>query len=321
MFFAFYNGYSGLGFYATTLDTFFNAAWTSWPVLLSTPQDRLIEKETIYANPTVYQHSVASSEFNIRTFSGIAILAICHAAINYFVPAYALDMAAGEHEATPGLWLMSSLSFTCVVITVTVELAIRTVCYFNFTTPVLVLSFVFYFLCLVLLGSATSFAYNVDGVLYGMIEEMLNLPVAYACCIITPCMCATFTALERTVSRWLNPSHVQLVQEMEMQLFKERAGRRGKDTSLRSASQAKDLEVCGQHDLTKRLSNVNQLERRESDYTGYAFSETDSGGGSHAREMVSKRSSAPMSAAATPEPPVGKDEEEGGEPLSETGAI
>ena len=52
MFFAFFNGYSGLGFYATLLDMFFNAAWTSWPVLLSTPQDRIIEKKTIYANPT-----------------------------------------------------------------------------------------------------------------------------------------------------------------------------------------------------------------------------------------------------------------------------
>merc|ERR1711871_1732382 len=57
MFFAFYNGYSGLGFFATILDMLFNAAWTSWPVLLSTPQDRYIEKNTVYANPTVYQHT------------------------------------------------------------------------------------------------------------------------------------------------------------------------------------------------------------------------------------------------------------------------
>jgi hypothetical protein len=102
MFFAYFNGYSGLGFYATLLDTFFNAAWTSWPVLLSTPQDRVIEKETIYANPTVYQHAVKGSEFNLRTFGSIMVLAIFHAAVNFFVPAYALDFPAGEHEATPG---------------------------------------------------------------------------------------------------------------------------------------------------------------------------------------------------------------------------
>ena len=197
MFFAFFNGYSGLGFYATLLDMFFNAAWTSWPVLLSTPQDRIIEKKTIYANPTgthpplplsvcpvvtiyyasvspttVYQHAVKGNEFNIKTFISIMILAVFHAAVNFFVPSYALDLPAGttsyvsvchslspsltlshplsltlslspspsyaplpvsegEHQATPGLWVLSTVSFTCVVLTVTVELAIRTVCYFR----------------------------------------------------------------------------------------------------------------------------------------------------------------------------------------------
>ena len=74
LYFSFYNGFSGQIFYATVLGLLFNAAWTSWPCLFSNSLDRVVEKETIYARPGLYQTGPTNSWFNgSKFFGGVAL--------------------------------------------------------------------------------------------------------------------------------------------------------------------------------------------------------------------------------------------------------
>lgn len=129
--FAFFNGFSGQIFFLDWLPMLYNSFFTSWPCMFTYVLEQDVDAEDTYQFPEVYGAGQKRIYFTFMGFWKWIVLAIIHGGICFAVPILEFSgHAKDEHGRDAGLWFISTVSFTLVILIVTGKLLMESV-YWN----------------------------------------------------------------------------------------------------------------------------------------------------------------------------------------------
>ena len=83
--FAYYNGFSGMIYFADWLPTLYNVFFTSWPCLFAFMLERDLDDENALKTPILYQAGQLKRYFNFKVFWKWIGLSIIHGAGVFYI--------------------------------------------------------------------------------------------------------------------------------------------------------------------------------------------------------------------------------------------
>ncbi|KAI4385176.1 hypothetical protein MLD38_003231 [Melastoma candidum] len=120
--FTFQAGFSGQRFYDDWFQSLYNVMFTSLPVIIFGLFDKDVSAPLSKKYPELYREGIRNSFFKWRVVANWALSAFYQSLIFYhFVTAPSLN-GQNSHGKIFGLWDISTMAFTCVVITVNLRL-------------------------------------------------------------------------------------------------------------------------------------------------------------------------------------------------------
>lgn len=121
------NGWSGQTFFERTTLTAYNIAWTLLPVVAVGVFDKDVTDRMLLEHPQLYQTGIRRYYYNYRVFWGWVANAIYHSFICFwFVALTFRNQQPFGNGQSLDLFSLGSVSFTCVVIVVTLKLGLET---------------------------------------------------------------------------------------------------------------------------------------------------------------------------------------------------
>lgn len=85
VFFSYYSAFSGMPFFPSTLPTFYNALWTSWPCLFAFALDRDRQERKTEEEIVLYGAGQRSYFFNLSTFWAFVLNSLVHGTVAFFL--------------------------------------------------------------------------------------------------------------------------------------------------------------------------------------------------------------------------------------------
>jgi phospholipid-transporting ATPase len=129
--FAFFNGFSGQIYFLDWLPMLYNSFFTSWPCMFTYVLEQDVNAQFTYANPEIYGAGQKRIYFTFLGFWKWIMFAVIHGGLCYAVPMLEFSTQAKDKDGLDGgLWFISTISFTLVIIIVTVKLLMES-CYWN----------------------------------------------------------------------------------------------------------------------------------------------------------------------------------------------
>ena len=123
--FAFFNGYSGLLYWADWIPALYNTFWTSWPCLITFCYEQDLSARNSLQYPETYRAGQLGRYFNFKRFWMWVICAIYHGLLCFWVPCAGMGDLGGEDGQATGLYWLSTLSFTVLIHVVSVKLMLE----------------------------------------------------------------------------------------------------------------------------------------------------------------------------------------------------
>jgi phospholipid-translocating ATPase len=114
-----YCGYTGTSLHEQWSLSMFNTLFTSLPVLVMGIFDKDLSAITLLAVPELYTKGQKNGAFGFRLYFGWQLIAICQAAICYFLPLYIFAWRDGSNI---GIFALGNLVYTCCVLVICVKL-------------------------------------------------------------------------------------------------------------------------------------------------------------------------------------------------------
>eukprot|EP01113_Clastostelium_recurvatum_P031310 TRINITY_DN3896_c0_g1_i14.p1 TRINITY_DN3896_c0_g1~~TRINITY_DN3896_c0_g1_i14.p1 ORF type:complete len:1346 (+),score=355.54 TRINITY_DN3896_c0_g1_i14:1414-5451(+) len=205
--FGFVSGFSGQTMYFDFLFTLYNSLFTSFPILAVAILDRHHTEDSLLAYPWLYRKCArGKAQFCLSTFMLWVAMGVWQSMVIFTVPFLALETPIADGTDL-GMWCQGTTTYCCLILTTTIHICLFTR---RFTTPniVAVLGSLFLFIGFIALYCITFF---VDSSAYGVIYELLSVPVFWLCLVLVPVMALMpeiiFGALElfdvtRTTRLW-----------------------------------------------------------------------------------------------------------------------
>lgn len=185
LFLAFFDGYSGQIFFADYLSTMYNAFFTSWPCLFTFSLEKELDLNTCKKFPVLYKAGPKNYYFNFKTFWSYICYAIIHSSVAFFAPTVGLYNQIGESGATFNNWMLSSISFTCVVHIVSIKLMLISE-FWNFLNLFAVLlSIAIYYAALFVLSS-DSLSKHLQPEMTGVASDIMTNFKSLVMLVLTP---------------------------------------------------------------------------------------------------------------------------------------
>lgn len=125
MYFAIFNGFSGMTFFPDFLPLLYNALWTSWPCMFAYAIERDVDEETSENCPILYLAGQKKYYFNLKNFWIWITLGIIHGVIIYFIGLEGLTNFFAKDGKTHDHWLKSTILFSIIVHVVTYKIFIE----------------------------------------------------------------------------------------------------------------------------------------------------------------------------------------------------
>eukprot|EP01132_Coremiostelium_polycephalum_P005005 gene5005-6233_t len=236
------NGWSGQTFYERFTLTAYNVAWTFIPVIVMGVLDKDISEPMIMNFPQLYQTGIKRYYFNIRVFWGWVLNGLYHSFILYAFPTlifrYCLPYTSGR---AIDLFAMGTVSYSCIVLTVNLKLALET----RFWTWINHLSIwgsiLIYFMWLVIFGKFWEFeSFDVGSDLYSVVYNLGTTSLFYFSILFVPILCLWRDVTWKFIRRTNLPKSYHIVQEIDKKFV---------------------------------LNNLNNSNSKKKIYTGYSFSQ------------------------------------------------
>ncbi|KAJ0974168.1 hypothetical protein J5N97_016133 [Dioscorea zingiberensis] len=120
--FTFQTGFSGQRFYDDWFQSLYNVIFTALPVIIVGLFDKDISASLSKQNPELYKEGIRNMFFKWRVVAVWAFFSFYQSLVFYYFTAAASHNGQNSSGKTFGLWDVSTMAFTCVVVTVNLRL-------------------------------------------------------------------------------------------------------------------------------------------------------------------------------------------------------
>ncbi|RAL40050.1 unnamed protein product [Cuscuta campestris] len=255
--FTFHTGFSGQRFYDDWFQSLYNVIFTAMPVIALGLFEKDVSASLSKKYPELYMEGIRNTFFKWRVVGVSAFFAVSQSLILFHFVTSSSTKSMNSAGKTFGLWDVSTMAFTCVVVTVNLRLLMmcNTITkWHRFTVGgSILLWFIFAFIYSgIILPKAQMNIYYV-------VYVVMSTFYFYTMLLLVPVAALFGDFLYQGVQRWLFPYDYQIVQEIHKDDVE------GLDMGL--------LEV-GNDELTPdeaRSHAMMQLPGQRAKHTGFAF--------------------------------------------------
>ncbi|CAL5196967.1 unnamed protein product [Lathyrus oleraceus] len=256
--FTFQTGFSGQRFYDDWNQSLYNVIFTALPVIIVGLFDKDVSASLSKKYPALYMEGIKNVYFQWKVVAIWAFFSVYQSLVFFFFVSTSTLSAKNSDGKTFGLWDVSTMAFTCVVVTVNLRLLM--ICnsitrwhYISVGGSILAW-FVFIFIY-----SGITTPYDRQENVYFVIYVLMSTVYFYLTLLLVPVAALFCDFVYQGVQRWFSPYDYQIVQEIHRH-------------EIDSTGRAQLLEIGNQLSPTEARSYaVSQLPREISKHTGFAF--------------------------------------------------
>lgn len=256
--FTFQTGFSGQRFYDDWFQSLYNVIFTALPVIMVGLFDKDVSASLSKRYPQLYKEGIRNSFFKWRVVGIWAFFSLYQSLIFYHFVTTSSSNGQNFSGKMFGLWDVSTMAFTCVVVTVNLRLLM--IC--NSITRwhhISVAGSILAWFVFIFIYSGVMTPYDRQENVYYVIYVLMSTFYFYLTLLLVPVVALLGDFLYQGIQRWFFPYDYQIVQEIH---------RHEPDDTRR----AQLLEISNQ--LTPdeaRSFAISQLPRETSKHTGFAF--------------------------------------------------
>ncbi|KAG9155197.1 hypothetical protein Leryth_020464 [Lithospermum erythrorhizon] len=253
--FTFQTGFSGQRFYDDWYQSLYNVIFTSFPVIIMGLFDKDVSASLSKKYPELYQEGIKNTFFKWRVVATWAFFAIYQSLVlHYFVMATSTK-AMNSSGKIFGLWDISTMAFTCVVMTVNLRLLMmcNTITRWHYITVggSILIWFIFVFIY-----SAIDWGRSQENI-FLTIYVLMSTSYFYLSLLLVPVAALFVDFLYLGGQRWFVPYDYQVVQEIHRDEPEDR------QILLEIGNQLTPDQA--------RSYAIMQLPAQKSKHTGFAF--------------------------------------------------
>ncbi|KAK9046616.1 hypothetical protein V6N11_052501 [Hibiscus sabdariffa] len=256
--FTFNTGFSGQRFYDDWFQSLYNVIFTALPVVFVGLFDKDISPSLSKKYPELYKEGVKNMFFKWRVVAVWAFFAVYHSLVFFYFISASSTTSLDRSGKMFGLWDVSTMAFTCVVVTTNLRLLMMCNSITKWHCISVGGSILVWFL-FISLYSAIMTPLDRNDNMYWVIYILMGTSYFYVTLLLVPVAALLVDFLYLSVQRWFFPYDYQVVQEIH------------KDDIHSTGSS--DLLELKQH-LTPdeaRSYEISQLPKEVSRHTGFAF--------------------------------------------------
>ncbi|PPS07619.1 hypothetical protein GOBAR_AA13025 [Gossypium barbadense] len=256
--FTFYTGFSGQRFYDDWFQSLYNVIFTALPVIIVGLFDKDVSSSLSKRYPELYKEGIKNMFFKWRVVAIWAFFAVYQSLVLYYFVTVSSSTSQGSSGKMFGLWDVSTMAFTCVVVTVNLRLIMicNSITRWHYISVggSIVAWFLFIFLY-----SGIMTPYDRQENIFWVIYVLMSTFYFYITLLLVPVAALLGDFLYLGVQRWFFPYDYQIVQE----IHKDEADDSGRTDLLGIDNQLTPDEA--------RSYALSQLPRELSKHTGFAF--------------------------------------------------
>ncbi|EMS47399.1 Phospholipid-transporting ATPase 3 [Triticum urartu] len=255
--FTFQTGFSGQRFYDDWFQSLYNVIFTALPVIMVGLFDKDVSASLSKKYPQLYQEGIRNTFFKWKVIAVWGFFAFYQSIVFYYFTAAASQHGHGSSGKILGQWDVSTMAFTCVVVTVNLRLlmscnSITRWHYFSVAGSIAAW-FLFIFIY-----SAIMTSFDRQENVYFVIYVLMSTFFFYLTLILVPVIALFGDFLYLSLQRWLFPYDYQVVQEIHKDDPHEYSMIRLPERSHLSPEEARSYAI-------------SMLPRENSKHTGFAF--------------------------------------------------
>ncbi|XVF84838.1 hypothetical protein PTKIN_Ptkin17bG0071800 [Pterospermum kingtungense] len=256
--FTFNTGFSGQRFYDDWFQSLYNVIFTALPVIIVGLFDKDVSSSLSKKYPELYKEGIRNMFFKWRVVAVWALFAIYQSLVFYYFVTVSSSTSQGSSGKMFGLWDVSTMAFTCVVVTVNLRLLM--ICnsitrwhYISVGGSILA-----WFLFIFIYSGIMTPQDRQENVFW-VIYVLMSTIYFYITLLLVPIAALLGDFLYLGVQRWFFPYDYQIVQE----IHKDEADDSGRSDLLEVQNHLTPDEA--------RSYAISQLPREISKHTGFAF--------------------------------------------------
>ncbi|KAL5554018.1 hypothetical protein UlMin_041419 [Ulmus minor] len=256
--FTFQTGFSGQRFYDDWFQSLYNVIFTALPVIMVGLFDKDISASLSKKYPEIYREGIKNVFFKWRVVAIWAFFSVYQSLIFFYFVSASSSNAQNSSGKMFGLWDVSTMAFTCVVVTVNLRLLMMcnsiTRWHYISVGGSILAWFLFIF---IYSGIMTS--YDRQENIYSVIYVLMSTFYFYVTLLLVPIVALLGDFIFQGLQRWFFPYDYQIVQEIHMH-------------EPEGITRTELLEVGSQLTPAEARSYaISQLPRELSKHTGFAF--------------------------------------------------
>ncbi|KAF5741024.1 phospholipid-transporting ATPase 3 isoform X1 [Tripterygium wilfordii] len=256
--FNFRTGFSGQRFYDDWFQSLYNVLFTALPVIIVGLFDKDVSASLSKKYPELYKEGIRNMFFKWRVIGIWAFFSVYQSLVFYHFVTTSSSTGMNSSGKMFGIWDVSTMAFTCVVVTVNLRLLLMcnsiTRWHYISVGGSILLWFIFAFVY-----SAIMTPYDRQENLYFVIYVLMSTLYFYIALPLVPVVALFGDFVYQGIQRWFFPYDYQIIQEMH---------RDDPDDN----SRAEMLEMENPRTPAEARSYaISQLPREISKHTGFAF--------------------------------------------------
>ncbi|TQD76032.1 hypothetical protein C1H46_038428 [Malus baccata] len=252
--FTFQTGFSGQRFYDDWFQSLYNVIFTALPVIIVGLFDKDVSAALSKKYPELYREGIRNAFFKWRVVAIWAFFSVYQSLIFYYFVTSSSDRGQNSSGKMFGLWDVSTMAFTCVVVTVNFRLLMMcnsiTRWHYISVGGSLAAWFIFIFIYCIIDQKRN---------LYYVIYVLMSTFYFYLTLLLVPVFALFGDFVYQGIQRWFFPFDYQIIQE----IHRHEPEGRSRDDLLEIGNQLTPAEA--------RSFAVAQLPREVSKHTGFAF--------------------------------------------------
>uniref|UniRef100_A0A0E0EXR4 Phospholipid-transporting ATPase n=1 Tax=Oryza meridionalis TaxID=40149 RepID=A0A0E0EXR4_9ORYZ len=255
--FTFQTGFSGQRFYDDWFQSLYNVIFTALPVIMVGLFDKDVSASLSKKYPKLYQEGIRNTFFKWRVIAVWAFFAFYQSIVFYYFTAAASRYGHGSSGKILGLWDVSTMVFTCVVVTVNLRLLMscNSITRWHYISVAGSITAWFMF---IFIYSAIMTSFDRQENVYFVIYVLMSTFFFYLTLLLVPIIALFGDFLYLSIQRWFFPYDYQVIQEMHRDEPHEYSRIQLPETSHLSPEEARSYAI-------------SMLPRESSKHTGFAF--------------------------------------------------
>ncbi|KAE9614624.1 putative phospholipid-translocating ATPase [Lupinus albus] len=256
--FTFQTGFSGQRFYDDWFQSLYNVIFTALPVIIVGLFDKDVSASLSKKYPQLYMEGIRNVFFKWRVVAIWAFFSVYQSLVFFYFVSTTNLSAKNSDGKVFGLWDVSTMAFTCVVVTVNLRLLL--IC--NSITRwhyVSVGGSILAWFLFIFIYSGISTPYDRQENIYFVIYVLMSTFYFYITLLLVPVAALFCDFVYQGIQRWFFPYDYQIIQEMHKH-------------EVDSFEKAQLMEIGDQLSPAEARSYaISKLPREISKHTGFAF--------------------------------------------------